>query len=220
MNLPIRPSNAGQPYAARPQAAATWSSANQQAWQAGMGLLAVLLLSACALTRPVRDTASRHLLDATVPARATTAAQPSLAVAKPTLSAYLDRPQLVARGAAGELRVLDEQLWSEPLDAGIARVLATNLARLTGSGAILPASGFVALDYDRLLELRIERCEPGPDGSLVFEAAWKLQPVTGPDTSFRSFRTVVPTGATTAAAQIAATNEALARLARAIAAKL
>jgi uncharacterized lipoprotein YmbA len=168
----------------------------------------------------VRDTAARHLLDAAVPARATTAVQPALAVAKPALPTYLDRPQLVIRGAAGELRVLDEQLWSEPLDAGVARVLATNLARLTGSGAILPASGFVALEYDRLVELRLERCEPGPDGNLVFEATWKLQQVTGPEAPFRSFRTVVPAGAATAAAQVAATNEALARLAHAIAAKL
>lgn len=211
MNRPIRPPSSGLPSAVRP---------HRSPWRPGLGLLAVLLLASCALTRPVRDTAALHLLEATVPARATTASRPALAVAKPALPTYLDRPQLVARGTAGELRVLDEQLWSEPLDAGIARVLATNLARLTGSGAILPASGFVALDYDRLLELRIERCEPGPDGSLVFAAAWKLQPVTGPDTSFRSFRTVVPPGAATAAAQVAATNEALARLARAIAARL
>ncbi len=211
MNRPICPSTSGPPNAARP---------HRSSWQPALGLLSLLLLSACSLTRPVRDTAARHLLDATVPARATTAAQPALAVAKPTLPTYLDRPQLVARGAAGELRVLDEQLWSEPLDAGIARVLATNLARLTGSAAILPASGFVALEYDRLLELRLERCEPGPDGSLVLEASWKLQPVTGPDTPFRSFRTLVPGETTTAAAQVAATNEALARLARAIAAGL
>lgn len=211
MNRPLRPSASGLLHA---------TPAHRSLWPPTLGLLSLLLLASCALTRPVRDTAARHLLDATVPARTTTASQPAVAVTKPALPTYLDRPQLVARGAAGELRVLDEQLWSEPLDAGIARVLAANLARLTGSGAILPASGFVALEYDRLVELRIERCEPGPDGHLVLEAAWKLQPVTGADTPFRAFRTVVPAGAATAAAQVAATNEALARLARAIAAGL
>lgn len=192
----------------------------RQPWTCAAISLLPLLVTACALTRPVRDTAARHLLDTAVPARAATAVQPAVAVAKPALPAYLDRPQLVQRGTNGEMRVLEDQLWSEPLDAGIARVLAANLARLTGSGAILPASGFVALDYDRLVELSIERCEPGPDGHLVLEAAWKLQPVTGADTPFRAFRTVVPAGAATAAAQVAATNEALARLARAIAARL
>ncbi len=201
-----------------PRTATEVSPTHPWSWQPALGLLAVLLLASCALTRPVRDTAARHLLDATVPVRATTASQPALAVAKPALPPYLDRPQLVARGAAGELRVLDQQLWSEPLDAGIARVLAANLARLTGSAAILPASGFVALEYDHLLELRLERCEPGPEGTLVLEASWKLQPVTGPDIPFRSFRTLVPSEAATATAQVAATNEALARLARAIAA--
>lgn len=220
MNRPTCLSNAESCDTTQSQAEAFLPRPHRPFWRQGLGMVALLLLSACALTRPVRDTAARHLLDATVPARATTASQPALAVAKPALPTYLDRPQLVARGTADDLRVLDEQLWSEPLDAGIARVLAANLARLTGSAAILPASGFVALEYDRLVELRIERCEPGPDGSLVLEASWKLQPVTGPDIPFRSFRAVVPTGAATAAAQVAATNEAMARLARAIAAKL
>jgi uncharacterized lipoprotein YmbA len=191
----------------------------RQPWTCAAISLLPLLVTACALTRPVRDTAARHLLDTAVPARAATAVQPAVAVAKPALPAYLDRPQLVQRGTNGEMRVLEDQLWSEPLDAGIARVLAANLARLTGSGSILPASGFVALEYDRLLELRIDRCEPAPDGSLILEVTWKLQPVTGPDTAFRSFRTLVPS-ADTAAGQVAATNEALARLARAIAGSL
>ena len=55
-------------------------------WRAGFGLL-IVLLSSCALTRPVRDTAARHLLDAAVPARATTASQPAVALAKPALPA-------------------------------------------------------------------------------------------------------------------------------------
>jgi uncharacterized protein len=183
---------------------------------------ALLLLAACSITRPVADSATRHVLDPAIPWRAAAAAKPALAVAKPSLPAYLDRQQLIVRGEAGEVRLLDQQLWAEPLDSGIARVLAANLARLSGSGSILPVGSFATLEYDRLLELRIERFDPAPSGDLVLECAWKLQPVTGADTALRTFSTEVPAAVTTPASsgRIAAMNEALARLAREIARSL
>lgn len=188
-------------------------------WLAGLLVPALLLSASCSLTRPVRDTATRHLLDATVPGRPGSASQPSLALAKPVLPAYLDRQQRVARAPGGTLTELDDELWAEPLDAGIARVLAANLSRLTGSGAIRPSGGFVSLDYDALLELRVDRFDPDPTGTVILEASWRIQPVTGDDTAFHPFRAEVPVAATTptAADQLAAMNEALALLARAIA---
>lgn len=191
-------------------------------WLTTLLIPALLLSASCSLTQPVRDTASRHLLDATVPGRPGSASQPSLALAKPVLPAYLDRQQLVARAPGDTLTELDDELWAEPLDAGIARVLAANLSRLTGSGAIRPSGGFVSLDYDALLELRVDRFEPDATGPVILEASWRIQPVTGDDTAFHSFRAEIPIAAvpSTAAAQVAAMNEALARLARTMACEL
>jgi len=178
--------------------------------------LTAFCFASCSLTKPVSDPATRHVLDPAIPYRAGAASQPALAVARPSLPSYLDRQQLVTRGAGGEVRVLDNHLWSEPLDSGIARVLAANLSRLTGSTAILPVGNFITLDYSALVEMRVERFDPDPSGNLVLECAWKKQPVSGADTPFKSFRAEVPVDPSKApmTGRIAAMNEALARLAR------
>lgn len=189
--------------------------------------LFALGLSSCGVLEPVEDTSVYHLLEAAVPDRTVTGSSPSIAIASPTLPGYLDRRQFVSRGGGGELLMNPTHLWAESLDAGIARVTALNLARLSNSLNVQPVKNFVTMDYQTLLEIRIERFEPDADGVLVFDCTWKLQPVEGPVASTRSFRTSLaleadaeadplrPTGPQTA--RLRAMNEALARLAREIA---
>lgn len=183
---------------------------------------AMAVFPSCKALRPVRDPASRHLLDPAVPYRTGRTAKPALGVAKPYLPAYLDRQQLVTRDGSGAVKVMDTQLWSEPLDTGITRVLAANLSRITGSTAIQAASSFVSLEYDSVVELRVDQFDPDPSGQMVLECSWKVQPVTGGERNFRSYRTEVPVEVTVppVAGRIAAMNEALARLAREIARSL
>ncbi len=181
-----------------------------------------LALLSCKTLRPVKDVASRHLLDPSVPYRAGHSQSPAVAVAKPALPSYLDRQQLVTRDGAGAVAVSESNLWSEPLDAGITRVLAANLSRLTGSTAIMPAGDFVTMDYTKLVELRVAQFDPDASGAMVLECTWKLQPVHGGDANYRSFRTEVPVGITIppVSGRVSAMNEALARLSREIARSL
>ncbi len=188
-------------------------------------LLLIPLLAACGVLKPVKDVSVNYLLDPLVPARNITGSSPAIAIARPKLPGYLDRQQLVSRSRAGEMQMNGFQLWAEPLDKGISRVTAINLGRLTNSLNIQPVQSFVTMDYDSLLEIRISRFEPDADGHVVLECTWKLQPVSGRVTNPRAFRTVIEnttplpaTGPQTA--RIAAMNEALARLARVIAATL
>lgn len=178
-------------------------------------------LASCGTLKPVKDPASRHLLDPAVPYRAGSKSSPALAMARPALPAYLDRQQLVSR-EGGTLKVQENLLWSEPLDAGIARVLSANLSRLTGSTSILPVGDFVTLEYTHLVEMRFAQFDPDGAGNLVLECTWKLQPVRGADVGFQSFRTEVPIEVTLppVTGRITAMNEALARLAREMAGKL
>ncbi len=185
-------------------------------------LILTTLLAACGVLQPVKDASVNHLLDPLVPERQVTGTSPAIAIARPGLPGYLDRQQLVSRSGGGAMQLNAEQLWAEPLDAGISRVTALNLGRLTNSLNIQPVETFVTMDYDWLLEIRVSRFEPDATGNLVLECTWKLQPVSGRVTNPRSFRTVIennppllPTGPQTA--RIAAMNEALARLAREIA---
>lgn len=202
----------------RREARARWEFSNFEFRISNLLIFAALFLASCSLTKPVSDPASRHLLDPSIPWRAANAAKPALAVARPSLPSYLDRQQLVARDDGGGISVLDNHLWSEPLDSGISRVLAANLSRLTGSSAILPVGNFITLDYSALVEVRVEQFDPAPSGVLVLECAWKVQPVSGADTPFKSYRTEVAIPATTSvmAGRISSMNEALARLAREI----
>lgn len=189
------------------------------------------LLASCSVLEPVEDFSVLHLLNPTVPERQVTGSSPRIALSSPSLPGYLDRQQLVSRTGVGELEMNPNHLWAEPLEAGISRVTATNLSRLTNSLNIQPVDNFVTLDYESLLEIRIERFEPDPQNNLILRATWKLQPVDGPVAQTRLFTTSVPipivpeevratTEAGPMAGRIQAMDVALARLARQIAGSL
>ncbi|MEO8352827.1 MAG: PqiC family protein [Chthoniobacteraceae bacterium] len=183
-----------------------------------------LLFASCSILQPVRDISVNHLLEPGIPARRITGSSPAIAIARPALPSYLDRQQLVAR-RGGELKMNPNQLWAEPLGAGISRVMALNLGRLTNSLNIQPVESFITPDYQKLLELRISRFEPDGSGRVILECTWKLQPLAPSRVaSTRSFSTSVPilrpvalTSVEAQSGQVAAMNEALARLARDIA---
>ena len=189
-------------------------------------LLMLMMLPACSFLLPVEDDPVRHILESTVSGRTPTGAIPAVAIARPTLPPYLERVELVTRTGDGRVKIHEDDLWSEPLDAGISRVVADNLRRLTGSTNIQPAKNFVARDYGALVEIRIERFDPLPGGNLLLECTWKTQPIGGGDAAPRAFRTevsVVPTADdefNPMSGRIVAMNEALERLSRKIAGSL
>lgn len=188
-----------------------------------LALALPLILSACSILKPVEDDPVRHLLDSPISARIPTSATPAVAIARPSLPPYLERSELVTRTGDGQLEIHEKDLWSEPLDAGISRVMADNLRRITGSTNIQASDSFITRDYSSLLEIRIERFDPEPDGSLLLQCTWKLQPIGGGDVSPKAFRTTVPVAVASNPAsgkmsgRIKAMNEALARLSRTIA---
>jgi uncharacterized lipoprotein YmbA len=184
-------------------------------------LPAALLLASCGLLEPVKDTSESHLLDPAVAERTITGTSPAVAIARPSLPGYLDRQQLVSRTGDGLVQMNRSHQWAEPLDTGISRVTAANLARLKNSLSIQPVESFITMDYDFLLEIRIARFEPDSSGALALECTWKLQPVHGPVANPRPFRTTIPCSTPLTAtgpqrARIEAMNEALARLAQVI----
>lgn len=180
-----------------------------------------ILFSACTIFSPIEDDPVRHLLEATIPARTPTKAAPAIAIARPSLPPYLERSELITRSGGGKLEILENDLWAEPLDSAISRVVADNLRRLTGSTNIQPTANFITRDYTHLVEIRIERFDPTPEGALTLECTWKLQPVQGGDTPPKFYQTSVPLAETADSSdRITAMNEALARLSRVIASRL
>ena len=181
----------------------------------------ILSLVGCSLGRPVVDKSVNHLLESTLPERTPAAAKPVVAIAMPSLPPYLDRRELVTRGE-GQIVVHENQLWSEPLDAAVARVVAENLRRLSGSTNIQPAANFVTRDYTVLIEIRIDRFDPSLDGRLILECTWKRQPIVGSAATPVAYQTSVTIveGSTPMSGLVAAMNEALARLSLEVAATL
>ena len=188
-----------------------------------LALTVPLLVVSCTVFKPIDDDPARHLLEASVSPRTSTSAAPAVAIARPSLPPYLERSELISRTGDGRVEIHEKDLWSEPLDAGITRVVADNLRRLTGSTNIQPAGNFITRDYTSLVEIRIERFDPLPDGSLLLECTWKRQPIGGGDAAPKAFRTTVPVAPATdsvsgkMSGRVKAMNEALARLSRTIA---
>ena len=60
----------------------------------------------------------------------TMAEEPALGVGPVDIPDYLRRSGMVYSGGANQLFITEQQRWAEPLDEGIERVLAINLARL------------------------------------------------------------------------------------------
>lgn len=173
----------------------------------------------------VKDDAVRYLLEASIYPSSANSSRPAVAIARPTLPPYLERSEFVTRSATGTLEIHEKELWAEPLDKGISRVVADNLRRLTRSTNVQPSGNFITQDYSKLVEIRIERFDPLPDGTLVLECTWVAQPVGGGASAApRSFRTTVPVmdsvGDTGKRGRIVAMNEALARLSKTIARSL
>lgn len=184
--------------------------------------LAAPVWSGCSVVQPVQDEATRHLLEPVIVPAEATGREPRVAVARPRLPLYLDRSQLVTRGADGGIRTHDRRLWAEPLDVNMSRVLASNLRRLTRSRNVQTVDAFVTADYSVLLEVRVHQFDPDPSGALVLECDWRLQPVVGGDVDPIPFRTeVAVSGADDSqSGRVAAMNEALGRLAREVARSL
>ena len=179
----------------------------------------LLILVGCNVLKPVKDSAVHHVLDPLVADRPLSAATPAIAINRPSLPSYLDRQQLVTR-SDGQLMISKLDLWAEPLDAAIARVMASNLSRLTCSMNIQPVESFTSMDYTELLELKLAQFEPDDAGQMILQGTWKLQPVNGKETSSHYFRIAVPLSSSAAMMKdrVSAMNRALEKLGREIAA--
>lgn len=100
---------------------------------------------------------------------------PALAVGPLRIAEYLDRPQIVRLGPGAAAQVDEYARWVEPLDDGVPRVLAANLA------ALLPELVVVAYPYgsglqpDYRLTGRLNRLDCDADGRAWLEIQWVLR---------------------------------------------
>ena len=87
---------------------------------------------------------------------------------------YLDRPQIVTRGAPIEFTLAEFDRWGEPVKDNLKRVLAKNLSILlcTKTIAFFPWRGGIPLDYR--IEMEILRLDGSLGGTVSLEAWWMV----------------------------------------------
>lgn len=145
----------------------------------------------------------------------------AIGVGPVTFPEWLDRSQVVTRRDAHRLDVHDAHRWAGTLKGEFQRVLAANLARLTGSDrvAVQPWGRYFQPDYRVVID--VLGFEGREDGAAVLTATWMLvkEPEARLVTVQQADITRQAAGAGTAGL-VAAQNEALAELSRAIAGEI
>jgi uncharacterized protein len=139
-----------------------------------------------------------------------------LGIAKVTVPGWIDRPQVTARGPAGEILTDDFARWGEPIAKGVQRVLAENLAALLPDRRVVTTPFSTGEAVDHRLEVTLVEAARQADGSVLLEARWDVLGESGVLLRRRSSHHAEG-GAPGAAGAVAGASEALAALSREIA---
>jgi uncharacterized lipoprotein YmbA len=92
------------------------------------------------------------------------------------MPAYLDRPQIVTRLDDGQLELDEFNRWAQPLAPNLTRVLADNIAALTGSQRVIPALTVRVSEGYRVVGV-VSRFEADESGEVILEVTWAVRPI-------------------------------------------
>ena len=124
---------------------------------------------------------------------------------------WLDRPEITARAANGQIAPDELARWGEPIARGIQRVIAENLAVLLPERHVARAPFPPRQALDHRLEIEITEAARQADGTALVEARWGI---VGGDGAILVQRRSSHRGGPSrdAATTVRALNEALAAL--------
>jgi uncharacterized lipoprotein YmbA len=163
--------------------------------------------------------AQLYVLDAIAAAEPSAAAAPgaTLGVSRVTVPDWLERPEITARAANGEIAPDELARWGEPIGRAIQRVVAGNLALLLPDRLVSRAPFAAREAPGHRLELEVAEAARQGDGTVLVEARWAVFARDGAVlVQRRSSHRAGP--ARDPATTVRGMNEALAALSREIAA--
>ena len=183
-------------------------------------LAAAVLVSGCLKRTKISET---YVLDA-VAAREVPAPSEKpeavVGVLRVGVPGWIDRPQLSARGATGQIVTNEFARWGEPVAKGMQRVVAENLAALLPTRRIVVAPWPPNEIVDHRVDITLSEAARQADGSVLVEGRWALLGPTGVTlVQRRTSHRTNPTAAGAAGA-VEGVNEAIAELSREIAGAL
>jgi uncharacterized lipoprotein YmbA len=97
-----------------------------------------------------------------------------LGVGPVTIPEYLNRPQMVTRNSDNSIEFAQFDRWAEPLDAGIARIIARNFSLLLpkASVEIFPWNSIIPIKYQVIMEIIQLDCRL--DGDALLLVQWSV----------------------------------------------
>ncbi len=128
------------------------------------GLLLLAMVSGCASAR------TSYFALAPVPGTPATGGPAAIEVRQPGIAGYLDRNGIVRGDSDYKLDIASTQVWGEPLGDMIGRVLAEDLAQRLPGTQVTVAQGVISARPDLLVELQVDRFDPGHDNTLTLSA--------------------------------------------------
>ena len=177
------------------------------------------VMAAVAVACGPTATSRFYTLDATAVADGSPPVHQAIAVGPVSLPPSVDRPQIVVQVAPNQVTLDEFNRWAAPLDDGVARAVAGDLAVLLGTSevGVAPVTGFVPTHR---VTIDVQRFDSIPGDSVLVEALWAVRPTAGGDV--RSGRTVArePVQGKTIDAVAAAHSRALAKVSTDIAAAI
>lgn len=143
----------------------------------GIALALALVVAACAATAPLPQF---YLLTPPGPGGHRSHGGPSVYVQRVVVPAYLTRNSLVTIRAGNQVNYASSARWAEPLDQGIARMVAEGLNRVTR----VQATSFAPTtppppDYAYGVEIQVQRFEGTDTGQVILTGRYEVLPASG-----------------------------------------
>jgi uncharacterized protein len=99
----------------------------------------------------------------------------SIGVVRPTLPEYLDRPEIVFRDSANQVRVSENDRWAERLPVNMAQVMAQDLTGFLPGATVMALPDESGREVDLEVNLDLTAFEPAADGSAVAVGRWSVR---------------------------------------------
>ena len=194
-------------------------------------LVASIALASCAVSDPTQY----YTLDQTMAGPAETQARASTPAVSATgakdigigigpmiMPGYLDRIQIVTRTGTDQVEISVFHRWAEPLEDGMARILANEIgARVpTDRIVIFPWRGVVAQALRYQVVVAVMRFDGPQGGDITLDTRWRILGTDGNELAFRRTTVAEPAVGRGYEPMIAAMHRALVTLGQEIAAEI
>jgi uncharacterized lipoprotein YmbA len=136
------------------------------------GLALVGALAGCAATQPTRFYTLAPAVEPNVAKRSADGLV--IGLGPITLPQELDRPHVVTREGANQMRLSEFNKWAEPLEPLLTRIMAEDLYALLDASDVIPIPQRGDVPLDRVVEVDIGRFDADAAGQVVLDARWRI----------------------------------------------